>query len=46
MSQFDFDTGPGEVYGMDKWDGYPAARVMRPIEPVLGRVPPSSRFRN
>src|SRR5262245_29465773 len=26
MASFDLDPGPGEMYSMDKWDGYPAAR--------------------
>lgn len=26
MAEFDYDLGPGEVYNLDQWDGYPAAR--------------------
>ena len=26
MAPFDYDLGPGEIYNMDQWDGYPAAR--------------------
>lgn len=26
FSQRDFDTGPGELYSMDAWDGYPESR--------------------
>jgi phosphodiesterase/alkaline phosphatase D-like protein len=26
MAPFDYDLGPGEVYNLDQWDGYPAAR--------------------
>jgi alkaline phosphatase D len=43
MSEFDFDPGAGEVYAMDKWDGYTSARgrftdflrQRRPTNPVL-----------
>jgi phosphodiesterase/alkaline phosphatase D-like protein len=26
MAPFDYDLGPGQVYNLDQWDGYPAAR--------------------
>src|SRR5215831_14933559 len=26
FSQLDIDPGPGQIFSMDKWDGYPAAR--------------------
>src|SRR5262245_18880925 len=43
MAPFDLDPGPGEMYSMDKWDGYPAARNRlmaflgdrRPSNPVV-----------
>ncbi|MBE2315686.1 alkaline phosphatase D family protein [Solirubrobacter sp. CPCC 204708] len=34
MAPFDYDLGPGEVYNLDQWDGYPAARerILRTLE--------------
>src|SRR5262245_28210203 len=43
FAQLDLDPGPGELYSMDKWDGYPAARdrilgwieAHRPSNPIV-----------
>jgi len=40
MAPFDYDLGPGEVYNMDQWDGYPAARsrILRTLRGVSNPV--------